>query len=84
MDPHEHSSKVQQQGGSSATLRVPRCCSRVLIARWRHPRRWFGTKRPQVQILSPDQCFRRSAAPTEIGEGLGSCQYSSKIRQVQQ
>jgi len=49
----QYSSKVQQQGRSSAMLRVPRCCSRVLTARWRRPRPWFGTKRPQVQILSP-------------------------------
>jgi hypothetical protein len=33
--------------------RVPQRSSCVLNARWRQPRSWFGTKRPQVQILSP-------------------------------
>src|SRR5450631_413551 len=44
----------------------------------------FGTKRPQVQILSPRLYSRRSEALTRVGEGLSCCQYSSKIRQVQQ
>ena len=44
----------------------------------------FGTKRPQVQILSPRPCFRRPEALTRVGEGLACCQYSSKTRQVQQ
>ena len=47
------SSKVQQRGHSLAMRKVPLCFSRVLNARWRQPRPWFGTKRPQVQILSP-------------------------------
>ena len=49
----KYSSKVQQRGHSSAIRRVPQCCARVLNARWRQPRSWFRTKRPQVQILSP-------------------------------
>jgi hypothetical protein len=44
----------------------------------------FGTKRPQVQILSPRPCFITSEALTRVGEGLSCCQYSSKVRQVQQ
>jgi hypothetical protein len=44
----------------------------------------FGTKRPQVQILSPRLYSRRSEALTRVGEGLSCGQYSSKIRQVQQ
>jgi hypothetical protein len=48
-----YSSKVQQRGHSSAIPGVSRCFSRLLNTRWRHPRWWFGTKRPQVQILSP-------------------------------
>ena len=44
----------------------------------------FGTKRPQVQVLSPRPCFHRSEALTRVGEGLSCRQCSSKIRQVQQ
>ena len=44
----------------------------------------FGTKRPQVQILSPRPCFRRPEALTRIGEGLSCCQYRSKIPPVPQ
>jgi len=49
----KYSSKVQQRGRSSAIHRVSRCFSHLLNALWRQPRSWFGTKRPQVQILSP-------------------------------
>ena len=44
----------------------------------------FGTKRPQVQILSPRPCFRRPEALTRVGEGLSCCPYRSKIPQVPQ
>src|SRR5674476_754237 len=44
----------------------------------------FGTKRPQVQILSPRLYSRRSEALTRVGEGLSCCQYRSKIPQVPQ
>jgi hypothetical protein len=44
----------------------------------------FGTKRPQVQSCHLDQYCRRSKAPTRIGEGLSCCQYSNKLRPVQQ
>ena len=64
-------------GSPNATL--PR-----LNATRRHRRPWFGTKRPQVQILSPRPVFPQVRPRTRIGEGLVCCQYSSKIRQVQQ
>ena len=48
-----YSSEVQQQGRSLAMHRVSWCFSRVLNTRSRQARSWFGTKRPQVQILSP-------------------------------
>src|SRR5664280_539906 len=44
----------------------------------------FGTKRPQVQILSPRPCFRRPEALTRIGEGLSAASTAAKTRQVQQ
>jgi hypothetical protein len=44
----------------------------------------FGTKRPQVQILSPRLYSRRPEALTRVGEGLSCCQYRSKIPQVPQ
>jgi hypothetical protein len=44
----------------------------------------FGTKRPQVQILSPRPCFRRPEALTRVGEGLSCCQYRNEIPQVPQ
>jgi hypothetical protein len=82
--PVGYSSKVQQQGRSSAMLRVPQRSSRVLNAGWRHPCAWFGTKRPQVQILSPRPYSRRSEARTRNGEGLSCCQYRNEIPQVPQ
>jgi len=39
----------------------------------------FGTKRPQVQILSPRPCFRRPEALTRDGEGLSRCLYRNEI-----
>ena len=45
---------------------------------------WFGTKRPQVQILSPRPVFPQVRGPHENWWGLVCCQYSSKIRPVQQ
>jgi hypothetical protein len=44
----------------------------------------FGTKRPQVQILSPRPCFRRSEARTRNGEGLSCCLYRNEIPPVPQ
>ena len=48
---------VQQQstaaGPSFGDTQSPHCSSRVLNALWWQARSWFGTKRPQVQILSP-------------------------------
>src|SRR5450631_3736563 len=44
----------------------------------------FGTKRPQVQILSPRLYSRRSEALTRVGEGLSCCQYRNEIPQVPQ
>src|SRR5450759_3538558 len=44
----------------------------------------FGTKRPQVQILSPRLYSRRSETLTTVGEGLSCCQYRSKIPPVPQ
>jgi hypothetical protein len=44
----------------------------------------FGTKRPQVQILSPRLYSRRSEARTRNGEGLSCCQYRNEIPQVPQ
>jgi hypothetical protein len=41
----------------------------------------FGTKRPQVQILSPRPVFLASEVRTRIGECLSCCQYSSKYGQ---
>ena len=63
------SSKVQQQSRSSAMRRVPQRCSRVLNDGWRHPRAWFGTKRPQVQILSPRPVFPQARGPAPSGVG---------------
>ena len=40
--------------------------SRVLTSTAHNSGRPFGTKRPQVQILSPDQGFRRPEAPPEL------------------
>jgi len=34
-------------------VRVSQRFSNVLNALWQQPRSWFGTKRPQVQILAP-------------------------------
>jgi hypothetical protein len=58
----EYSSKVQQRGHSSAIRSVSWCLSPLLNALWRQPCSWFGTKRPQVQILSP-----RPASPQVRG-----------------
>jgi len=44
----------------------------------------FGTKRSQVQILSPRPHLCRSETPPGAGEGVSGRQYSSKIRPVQQ
>jgi len=49
----QYRSKVQQQDHSSAMRKVPQRSSCVLNAPSRRARPWFGTKRPQVQILSP-------------------------------
>src|SRR5664280_2815566 len=52
--------------------KAPQRASHVLNVRWRHRCPWFGTKRPQVQILSPrpfpqvadlrECCFLRAAS----------------------
>jgi len=42
------------------------------------PRPWFGTKRPQVQILSPRLYSRRSEARTRTGEGLSPASTAAK------
>ena len=39
---------------------------RVVNARCRQPRRWFGTKRPQVQILPPRPVFPQARGPHQI------------------
>jgi hypothetical protein len=66
----QYSSEVQQQCRSSTIRRHAQRSSRVLNTRWRRRCSWFGTKRPQVQILSPRPYSRRSEARTESGEGL--------------
>ena len=43
-----------------------------------------GRRGRRFKSCHPDQCFCRSAARTGIGEGFFCCQYSSKIRPVQQ
>jgi hypothetical protein len=44
----------------------------------------FGTKRPQVQILSPRLVFPQARGSHRFGGSLCCWKYSSKIRQVQQ
>ena len=66
---------------TAIVLRTP---PRVLNSTAVHCDPPFGTKRPQVQILSPRPCFRRPEALTRVGEGLSCCPYRSKIPQVPQ
>jgi hypothetical protein len=46
--------------------------------------RGSGRRGRRFKSMSPRLYSRRSEALTRVGEGLSCCQYSSKIRQVQQ
>jgi hypothetical protein len=63
------------KSSSGATLRrylgSPGAASHLVNALWRHPRSWFESKRPQVQILSPRPAF--------AGSGM-TCANTSHLR----
>jgi len=66
---------------TAVVLRTPRPVLNSTAANCGPP---FGTKGPQVQILSPRLYSRRSEALTRVGEGLSCCQYRCKIPHVPQ
>ena len=66
------------------TVIVLRTPPRVLNGTAVHCGPPFGTKRPQVQILSPRLYSRRSEALTRVGEGLSCCLYRNEIPPVPQ
>jgi hypothetical protein len=70
----------ERTGRTRRTAIVLRTPPRVLSSTEANCGPPFGTKRPQVQILSPRLYSRRSEALTRVGEGLSCCQYRSKIR----
>ena len=81
---HQYRNKVpQHQHGDLASSRAL-CHSSVLSDQHSCGCVKFGTKRPQVQILSPRLYSRRSEALTRVGEGLSAASTAAKTRQVQQ
>ena len=65
-----NSSPPDRTGRIRRTTIVLRTPSHVLNGTAGHCGPPFGTKKPQVQILSPRPCFRREEARTRNGAGL--------------